>query len=83
MGGSRNDGREAALHTRDDGTSSVSYQPAGGDAPPIIIQKHLFDQHQKESSTGRGMASIGQGLGAGIQGGQGLEPRGLGQASPG
>lgn len=83
MGGSRNDGGVATFTAGDDGTSSVSYHPAGGDAPPIIIQKHLFDQHQKESSTGRGIASIGQGLGAGIQGGRGLEPRGLGQASPG
>ena len=83
MGGSRNDGREATFTGGEEGTSSVSYQPAGGDAPPIIIQKHLFDHHQKEPSSGRGIASIGAGLGAGIQEGQGRDVRGLGQAPPG
>lgn len=67
-GGSRGDRKEPTRTVGDDGTSSVSYQPAGGDASPIIIQRHLFSGWDKrESNVEGGVASIGQGLGDGVQ----------------
>ena len=62
-GGSKGGGKEATGTVGDEGTSSVSYQPRGGDQSPIIIQKHLFGGDFRESTVGGGIASIGQGLG--------------------